>query len=142
VQRGGGVINILSAIYSKMNSSALSADVGGRIYPDEALPGCEFPYVVFFVVSAVPDNAFGKTGKDVMVQFDLFSKSSGNVEITTMYSDLKALLDEATMTITSNTLVLMWETNLVTMMEDGPAQDGTERIRHWAVDYEIMTQAS
>ena len=137
------MINLLSSIYSKTSGSALSSDVGGRIYPDQYpqdLGPPVFPYVVFFIVSGVPEDCFAKDGETVIVQFSLFSASSGNVEIGTMYSDLKALFDDCSLTITSNNLVWCRRTNIVTMVDEITVQDASQMVRHWAVDYEITMQ--
>jgi hypothetical protein len=134
--------NILTAIYSKFSGSAFSTDVGGRIYLDEAPNGAEFPYCVFFVVSGIPDNVFGKKGKETLIQFSLFSKSQSVTEIATMYADLRALFDECTLSITGNTFIDMHEENLVTMVDEVTTPDGTSTVKHWAVDYQITTQES
>jgi len=132
--------NILTALYGKFAGSSLSSDVGGRLFLDQAPDGCEYPYVVYQIVSGVPDKTFTEVYTDTLIQFSLFSSSSSVLEIATMYADLKTLLDECSLTITGSTLVWMREQNLVTMMEDITAPDGTtQRCRHWGVDFEIKT---
>ncbi len=126
--------NLLTALASKAAGSALSTDVGGRIYLDEARQGAELPYVVVSIVSNVPDDCFAKDGESVLVQFSLFSDSESVTEIGTMYTDLKALYDDCSLTITGYSLVWMRRQSLVTMYEDG--------VRHWVVDYEIIIQES
>ncbi|MDD5226811.1 MAG: DUF3168 domain-containing protein [Candidatus Omnitrophica bacterium] len=127
---------------SKTTGSAISSDVGGRIYLDQAPEGVEFPYVVFQVVSDVPNNVFNKTGENVLIQFSLFSSSEGAAEITDMYADLKTLFDDATLTITGSTCINMARVNTVTMVEDITTTEGAQAVKHWAVDYLITTQAS
>ena len=134
--------NLLTAIMTKISGSALSTDVGGRIFLDQAPDGCDFPYVVFFIVTDAPEKTFSEDFENIIIQFSLFSASQGATEITTMYRDLKALFDECAMTITSNTLIWMKRTNLTTMREDVTTPSGTVGVRHWAVDYEILTQAA
>jgi len=134
--------NLLAAIFGKTSGSALSSDVGGRIYLDEAPAGCEFPYVVFQVVTGSPDNVFAKKGKNTLIQFSLYSTSKSATEITTMYADLMSLFDECSLTITSNNLVLFAFQNLVTMVDEITTPEGTETLKHWAVDFKIMTQES
>lgn len=131
--------NLLQAIMTKISGSALSSDVGGRIFLDEAPDGVEFPYVVFFIVSDVPEDAFAKDGEVVTIQFSLFSASQGAAEITDMYADLKALFDDCAMTITSNTLIWCRRVNMTTMMEDALVNSATQLVSHWAVDYELTT---
>lgn len=136
------MVNLLTAIYSKTSGSALSADVGGRIFLDRAPDNTEFPYVVFFIVSGVPDDVFTKDGESVLIQFSLFSASSGATEITNMYKDLKALFDDCSLTITSNTLQWFKRENLTTMIEDITTVNGAQQIKHWAVDYNVTIQES
>lgn len=134
--------NILTAIYSKFTGSDLSSYVGGRIYLDQAPESCEFPYVVYSVVSVIPDDVFAKKGKQSLVQFSLFSANPSAVEISTMHGYLKALFDDCSMTITSNTLLWMHEVNLTTMVEDITVGEGVQSVKHWAADYEVVTQDS
>lgn len=134
--------NLLTAIYGKFSGSSFSTDVGGRIYLDEAPAGAEFPYCVFHIVAGSPDNVFAKKGKDTLIQFSLFSTSKGATEITTMYADLMSLLDECSLTITSNNLVLFAFQNLVPMVDEITTPEGTASLKHWAVDFEVMTQES
>lgn len=138
------MVNLISAIKTKLTGSALAADVGDRVYLDQAPEGVEFPYCIYFIVSGIPDNAFKKLGESVLIQFSLFSAlSAGDAIMTTMYASLKALFDDCSMTITSNTLVWCRRQNLVTMVEaDITLPDGSNGVRHWAVDYEITIQES
>lgn len=131
--------NILKAIYGKLSGSTLSTDVGGRVYLDEAPQGCQFPYIVFFVVTAVPDKTFTEHYTDTVIQFSIFSSSSSGVEISGIYNDLKALYDDCTFTITSNHLVWMREQNLTTMINEVTTVDGLQTVKHWAVDFELKT---
>ena len=132
---------LLTAIYGKTSGSTLSSDVGGRIFLDSAPDGCEFPYIVFFIVSNVPDWEFVERFEDTLVQFSLFSSSSSAVEITAMYSDLKALFDDCSMAITGDTLIWFRRQNLVTMVDEITVADGTQTVKVWHVDYEVKVQS-
>ncbi len=134
--------NILTAIFGKFANSDLSSYVGGRIYLDQAPESCEFPYVVYFVVSSTPDDVFAKKGQQTLIQFSLFSANPSAVEISTMYGYLKALFDDCSLTITSNTMLWMHEVNLTTMVEDITVAEGVQSVKHWAADYEVVTQDS
>jgi hypothetical protein len=123
--------NLLTAIYGKTSGSALSTYVGDRIYLDEVRQDIVLPYVVFFIVSGMPDKTFTEHYTDTMIQFSLFSDDESGTEIQTMYGNLKTLFDECALTITGSTLVWMRESNLTTMVEDG--------VKHWAIDYELLT---
>ena len=131
--------NLLSAIMTKCAGSALSTDVGGRIFLDEAPEGTEYPYIVFMIVSDTPDKTFTEIYEDVLVQFSLYSASASAAEISTMYADLKALFDECALTITGSTLVWMWRSNLTTMVDEITTPAGTSTVKHWAVDFDVKT---
>ena len=131
--------NILTAVYGQFSGSSLSSDVGGRMYLDAAPDGTQFPYIVYFIISAYPDNTFSEHFTDSLIQFSLFSASPGATEITTMYKDLISLYDDKTFSITANTLVWMREDNVATMVEDTVVRDASVRVKHWAVDFELKT---
>ena len=128
---------LIDAITAKLLDSAVYNDVGGRCYYDTADTN-DTPYIVYSIVSAVPDRTFSERYTELIIQFDLFSAlSAGKTEITTMYTDLISLLDECSLTITGYTLVWMRESGLQTFVEDTSAlQDGTNLLLHHAVDFE------
>ena len=131
----------MTAIYGKFSGSALSTAVGGRVYLDQAPEeGAEYPYVVFFIVSSVPEKTFTEDFEDTAIQFSLFSASKSAAEITAIYSALDALFDECALTITSDMLLRMHRTNLTTMVEDITVANATVGVRHWAVDYEVLIE--
>jgi len=136
------MLNLLTAIMTKIAGSAFNSDVSGRVYldhyPADEMPPT-FPYCVFFIVSGIQDKTFTEHFTDTLIQFSLFSSSTGAAEITTMYADLRALLDECALTITGSTLVWMKEVNLTTMTEEITVGDATNQVRHWAVDFEVKT---
>lgn len=133
---------LLQAIWTKISGSALSADVGGRVYLDRAGKGAVFPYVVFFIVSGSPEKTFTEHYANTLIQFSLFSTSESAAEITDMYADLKTLFDECSLTITGSSLVWMKEQNLTTMVEDITDTQAGEAVKHWAVDFEVLTSLS
>jgi hypothetical protein len=134
---------LITAIENKLLDSTIYNDVGGRCYYDTA-DSNDTPYLVYSIVSGIPDNVFQKTGESVLMQFDLFSAlSAGKTQITTMYTDLTSLFDDCSLTITGKNCVQFQRQNLVTIVEDLSAlQDGSSICLHWAVDYEIVYQAT
>lgn len=131
---------LIKAIVSKLSGSTISTDVGGRIYLDRAPDGCEFPYIVYFIVSSVPDWMFTERFENTLIQFSLFSNSESAVEITTMLKDLKALFDECSLTITGDALIWFRRQNITTMVEEITTASGTQNVKHYAVDYEAKVQ--
>lgn len=131
--------NLLTAITNKISGSALSDDVGGRIYLDEAPDEAAYPRIVFLIVTDVPEKTFTEDYENIDIQFSLYSISESPAEIVDMHADLKTLFDECSLTITGSTLVWMKRTNMTTMVDDVTTTEGTTRCKHWAVDYEIKT---
>lgn len=132
--------NIFTGIMTKISGSSLSSYVGGRIYLDVAPDGAQFPYVVFFVVASTPEDTFKNDIDDTLVQFSLFSASPSATEITTMYGYLKAIFDDAALSISGDTLIWCVRENTTTMVDDVVINDATVRLKHWAVDYSIKVQ--
>jgi hypothetical protein len=128
---------LLTGLMTKLSSSDLESAVGGRIYLDQAPDNCEFPYCVFFIVVATPNDTFTDHLDDVIIQFSLFSASSSAAEITDMYGHLKALFDDCTFTLSSGTLISMGRENLTTMMDEITVSTGVVGVKHWAVDYRL-----
>jgi hypothetical protein len=131
---------LIKAIITKLSGSTISSDVNGRVFLDRAPDGCEFPYIVFFVVSSVPDWQFSERFEDTLIQFSLFSSSESAVEITTMLKDLKSLFDDCSLTITGDTLIWFRRQNITTMVEEITTATGTQTIKHYSVDYEAKVQ--
>lgn len=131
--------NLLTAIYGKTINSALSTAVGERIYLDQAPDDTEFPYIVYSIVSNVPDKTFTENFEDILIQFSIFSASESAMEIAAIYNALYALFDECSLTITSNILLRMTRENLVTMVEDSTTPIGVG-VKHWAADFSVLIE--
>lgn len=129
--------NLLTGIMTKTTGSALATAVGNRIYLDSAPEKATLPYVVFFIVSAVPFDTFSEDMDDIYMQFSLFSSSKGATEITGLYANLTALFDDCTFSLTGGTLLSVERENLTTMTDDITTTAGTIGVKHWAVDYRI-----
>lgn len=139
--------SLTTAIFGLMTpSTALYADIGGRMFKGIAAEGAEYPYIVFQIVSDVPDLTFTESYEDVLIQFSLFSSASSSGEVEDMFAHLKELYDECAMTITAishdvaNTLIWMKRVNATLMVEDHETPSGTTQVFHYAVDYEVKTK--
>lgn len=112
--------------------------IGSRLYKGRAPEGAAYPFAVFFVVTNTPEKTFSEDYENVIVQFSLFSSASGTTEIEDMYTHLKALYDECSLTITDATLVWMQRDNAVFLAEDHTTPSGTTQVWVYHVDYSIM----
>jgi hypothetical protein len=88
-------------------ASDFYADVAGRLYFGDAPEGTEMPYALFFYVSDTNDDVFSGQGKEVYVQFSLFSGDSSPAAILKMDTDLTAMFKDKTFTATGWTVINM-----------------------------------
>lgn len=128
------------AIYTKTAGSALSTALGGRIYKGRAPDGTEYPYAVYLLVSDVPDPTFTESLENVLIQWSLFSSASSSGEIEDLFTNLKTLFDDCSLTITGETLLWCQRANSTLMVEDHTTPDGTVDVWHYAVDYDLKIQ--
>jgi hypothetical protein len=135
------VKNLTKAIYSKASGTRFSTLVGGRFFEDMAPAKAQYPYVVYSVVSSVKDKTFTETFRNTMVQFSIYSSKQDSIEIKDIYEQLSNLYDECYLSGMDGKFLRMYEENVVTTIEDGATtQEGTTTVRHWAVDFEILTE--
>jgi len=133
------VKNLTTAIYGKCAvGTDLYADISGRFYKGRAPDSAVYPYVVYTLVSDVPDNTFTEDLENVIIQFSLFSSASGSTEVENMFTHLKALYDECSLTITGSTLLWMKRENAILMIEDHTTVSGTIQVWHYAIDYGLF----
>jgi hypothetical protein len=132
--------NLTTAIFSHAAGSAFMTSIGGRLYKARVPQATAWPYALFFVVSDVPMDTFKDKIEDVVVQFSVFSKASSSSEIEDIFTNLKAKYDNALLTITDNTMVVMdrQQASLTNVAEDTP--DGTGEYWQYDVDYNIVMQ--
>jgi len=134
------MLNLSTAIYGKLSGSALADHIGTRLYKGRAPENATYPYIVFMIVSNVPEKTFSENFEITTIQFSIFSSTSGSTEAENIYTDLKTLYDECAMTVTSSTwFYWMKRLNATLMVEDHTVKAGTIQVWHYAVDYEIMT---
>lgn len=130
------MINLTTAIFGKCAAgTSLYTDIGGRMYKGEAPQRATFPYVVFFVVSDVPEYPSSHTIEEVLVQFSIYSITSSSTEIEDALTDLRTLYDNCSLSITSNTLIHFTRGNLTCMRDEVETTSGTKGVWHYAQEY-------
>jgi hypothetical protein len=98
---------VLTGIFSKFSGSALATALTSRMYSRYAPQNTTFPYAVVDLSTGISDPIFALDIEDFDVVFNLFSKSPGETEITGLYSNLIALYDDCSLTITGYTHIYM-----------------------------------
>ena len=132
--------NLSTAIYGKLSGSTLESLIGGRMTKGRAKQGWEYPYVVYSIITGNPEYTFTETFEDSTYQFSLFSALSSTDEIEDMYTALKALYDEAAMTVVGSIWYhWMKRVNATLIAEEHTTKAGTIEVWHYAVDYGIQT---
>jgi hypothetical protein len=133
--------SLLAALITKLTGTELWTAVAGRVYLDRAPELAVFPYVVFSIISSVPQDTFAERIEDTLIQFDLYSTSEGATEITTLYEALKATLKNGSLAVAGSTHLWLTQENLTTTTEDLVTPAGTVGCKHWSVDYSIGVQS-
>ncbi len=133
---------LLQALMTKFAGSTINTDVGGRIYFGNAPAEAEYPHIVFFNIGDAQELTFSSRYENYHLQFSIFDTSEDIVNgIGKLYTDLIALLDECSLTITSKTFIWMHRLGSPqTMIEEITTAEGTNKCHHWAVEYEVTVQ--
>jgi uncharacterized membrane protein len=137
------VLNLYTGIMAKTVSSTLSTLVGGRIYSGSAPSNVQYPYVVFFSVGGFLEKTWTEDLRRLTIQFSIFSTSEALSEIAAIEAAIEALFDEQLVTVTSaNQVWFIKMTEPMDIFEDVTPPDGSSKVTHWAVDYEVHIEKS
>ena len=132
--------NLTKAIVSKFKGSRASALVNGRFFEDLAEPKTPYPYIVWLIVSSDDEDTFTEDNENTYVQFSIFSSNSGSVEIKAIYKQLCLLFKGCRLRTVDGDYLKVIKKSLVTNIEDVTTTEGTTTVRHWAVDFEVLTE--
>ena len=127
---------LLTGIYTLFNASnTFKTAVDSKMYTRYAPQGTTYPYAIFDIVTGIGDWNFTQEFDDIDVQFNLFSQSSSETEIGTLYSTLRALYDDCTLTVAGYTALFMQYDQYWSSM------NVDEEIRQYTVQYNILLQS-
>lgn len=132
---------ILKGIYDKATGSTFSTAIGGRLYAYEAPQVPTYPYCVFEQISGFKDRDFLARLEDVLIQFKIVDSADGITTIADAETKLFALYDEAALTITGYTHILMerQSNNLLKMQSEVD-----DSLTYWNAisTYRILTEVN
>lgn len=94
-------------LFSALPHNAFYTSVSGKLYKERAPQTATLPYAVYHIISDVPTWTFTTTFENTRIQFDLYSKEESSSEVEDMYTNLKALFDWCSLTITGNVHLYM-----------------------------------
>ena len=126
---------LLTGLYTKFNvANTFKTAVGGRMYTRYAPQNTSFPFAVVDIVSGIGEWDFSYDFDDIDIQFNLFSQSTSETEIGTLYSTLRALYDDCALTIAGYTHLFMQYDQYFSLANPD------ENIRQYTVQYNILLQ--
>ena len=130
--------NLSTAIYNKISGSAFSTSIGGRLYKTRAPQNPTFPYVIYDIISDVPRDTFTERLEDVIIQFTIFSTSSGTTEIEDIFTNLKTLYDYCSLSITGNTHLTMERHGASLLSGELDEEAGKGLYYQYNIDYYVL----
>jgi hypothetical protein len=132
------MLNLTTGIYSKAAGTTLMTYIGSRLYKGRAPAEVAYPYVVYSLISDVPEYTFSEEYERALVQFSLYSIASGTTEIETIFTYLTAVYDESVLTITDATCLWMRRQNALFQVEEHTTVTGTAQVWVYHIDYEVL----
>ena len=126
---------LLTGLYTKFNvANTFKTAVGGRMYTRYAPQNTSFPFAVVDIVSGIGEWDFSYDFDDIDLQFNLFSQSTSEAGVGTLYSTLRALYDDCALTIAGHTHLFMQFDQYWSL------SNPDENIRQYTVQYNILLQ--
>lgn len=144
--------SIFEAVYDKVNETTASVHndfylaINGRYYTMKApqtivvsgetcaLP---FPYAVGHLITTSDNSTFTEQLDDAIFQFSLYSDDEGSaIEIGELYTKLRALMDDAILTVSDHDFISMSWRNARPKWIPG------EEVWQYVVEYEIKIEQS
>lgn len=98
--------SLFKAIYDRFAGDQASGSVyeavGGRLYATRAPENAAFPYIVFFLVSGFPEEAFGTRIENARFQFSIFSDEQwDDAESMSILTKLRSRFDFCALNFTA-----------------------------------------
>ena len=96
-----------TGIYNKATTAgSFNTGIGGRFYFEEAPQGAMFPFCSFHFITQTHSIDSATSFEYPVVQFNLYSKTSGSTEIGNLEQYLRDSFDYASLTVTGYSNVL------------------------------------
>ena len=128
---------LTTAIYNEASGTTFMSYIGNRFYKGRARTGAEYPYAVYKVVTNTSNPTFSEDFEDTIIQFSLFSIESGTEQIENMHTYLRAVYDEAILTIADSTCVWMRREYTAFQPEEHTTPKGTRQVWSYHVEFSI-----
>ena len=129
---------LLTGIFTAFNAvgpTAIHTSLGGRMFTRYAPPDTVYPYAVLTIPASLGWWTFTNDYDEVDVQFNLFSQSTSETEIGTLYTNLRALYDDTTLTVVGFDFLYM-QYDMSWQLAD-PEED----VRQYVIQYNVLLQS-
>jgi hypothetical protein len=111
---------LFTGIYNKYSgdTAGLKAAITG-LYLTEAPQGTAYPYVVYHLISNVPNWTFTEDMENILIQFSIFDNNSSATTILSIFEKLKTLYDWCVLTVENyNSIYCKREFDILTREND------------------------
>lgn len=126
---------LFEGIYTYYNAN-ITGDIAGDIYFEEAPQNTSFPYVVYYLISKVPEYYLDeKTFEEVIIQFSIYDDDKSASDIMTYYAELVGDFDHASSISVTGYTVLNFEREFENLDRD--IENG---IWHYSIRYRCLLQ--
>ena len=113
---------LFTAIYNAFSSSK------GALYLQEAPNGATLPYIVYYLINAVPDYTFDSVTEDYSIQFSVYAETAETA--CSIFEEIKAIYDDCSLAVTGYEFVKM-EREISHLIKE-------EDLFHYVVQYRIL----
>ena len=92
---------LFTGIYTLFDAAnTFKTAMGGQLYLHEAPQDtATFPYCVYSLISNISDWTFTESTEEALVQFSIYSENRSATEVTEAYTKMKALFDDANLSV-------------------------------------------
>ena len=129
-----GLKTLVDAAPGSVHNSFYTA-IGGRFYYGVAPQNPTFPYCIHWLPNDKHDPYFVEKYEDILVQFDIYDKATTAVAIDAAGEALKALFDDAVLTVTGYTALPMLREFSIP-----PDPDTTTGIFQYTFQYRLIVE--
>lgn len=133
--------DLFQGIMTTFNSTPHSSfydKIGGRLYPEEAPQGTQYPYAVYGLVSNTADENWHTKYENTTIDFALYSDNAGAAEIVQMHEALKEQFDNANPSVSGYDLIHFYREN--SWLNKSPTEIPNKSIWQYTIQYNVLTR--
>jgi hypothetical protein len=143
---GDVLAQVIKAIFTKFTATTGGSNnsfwtaINGRLFEDEPPEGCPFPYAVYGIIYAPKNWNFKSVLTRIMIQLSIYSDKMDSSEIKDIYYKASLLFNDPALSVTGSDFIMMYETNMNSIIEEHTTPTGTQRVRAYHVEFEVTSE--